>query len=231
MSPDYLAAITAFADAWEAALALLWQRVNAFLAKHGCNVELPVGQLPAGLDLNGAIGKLRVAAREIRRFRDDVPEEFLRLMIGEFPWTIDHAAAADSHLQQLANGHAKVGCADPWTWPPVADILWQNYLAAEDIRASLTSEIAKATADSLDEKDKEVLQALELLKAFDENTRRTAEKIAERVEGRDADSQAYKKRLSDLANRKRLLGSKGGRGGGSWLNPLGRAVISFLRPT
>jgi len=140
MSTDYLPTITAFADAWESALALLWQRVNAFLAKHGSTARLPVGSVPIVLNLSGALGKLRVAARELRRFRDDVPEDFLRLFVGESPWTIPRAGEADYQLQRLADISDKAGIADPWK----DNVVEPNIKHADAIRAWLATEKSQA---------------------------------------------------------------------------------------
>jgi hypothetical protein len=225
MSADYLPTITAFADAWEAALALLWQRVNAFLAKHSCTARLPVSPVPAALNLSGALGKLRVAARELRRFSDDVPEDFLRLFVGESPWTIPHAGEADYQLQCLADMSAKAGIADPWT----CNIVEPNIKHAEAIRASLVSEQKRALQESLSDPERKALRAMFVLKAFTQESRQTITAIAQQAEKKQwASAGPYRNALPCLVD-KTLAKTKEGRGGGAWLTPDGRKIAKAIR--
>ena len=73
----------------------------------------------------------------------------------------------------------------------------------------------------------DILQAMLELCAVSADTRRTAEEIAAKVEGKGANANKFKLPLVELG-RDGLLGTKKGRGGGSWLTDSGRAAAEVL---
>lgn len=226
MSADYLPTITAFADAWESALALLWNRVNAFLAQHGSTERLPVGSVPAGLDLDldRAIGRLKVAAHNLRAFHP-IPDGVLRLMVGESSWTISRAAEADYQLQQIADISAKARIADPWT----CNIVAPNIKYAELLRTWLVSEQKRVLQEALSDPERKALRAMFVLRAFTQESRQSIDAIAKKAEKIQwANAGPYRNALPCLVD-KMLAKTKEGRGGGAWLTPDGRKIAKAIR--
>jgi hypothetical protein len=74
----------------------------------------------------------------------------------------------------------------------------------------------------------DILDALRTLRATDEEKRVTGGEIANKVGG-DATAQSVKEPLADL-KRRRLVDSKTGRDGGSWLTSEGQNCINAWRP-
>jgi len=104
--------------------------------------------------------------------------------------------------------------------------LAQYYKAPEGVREKII--LDKFVLDSqqvkdepLSERQTELLVAMLELKAFESDTRRTTAEIAEKVEGRGAQSEKYKQPMAKLA-KMRLVDRKEGAGGGCWLTVAGR---------
>jgi hypothetical protein len=81
--------------------------------------------------------------------------------------------------------------------------------------------------EPLAERAQVVLIAMNQLAAFDSDTRRTTEEIAERAFGAGCDANTLKSVMSDLKTRL-LIETKGGRGGGCWLTDRGRTRAEKL---
>jgi hypothetical protein len=83
--PDDLLVIAQFSEAWEAAQALLWKRVNDQLKKAGTGARLPTDRRPLRLTLDAALNRLRVAVANLIRVLNqhslEVPPEFPWLTI------------------------------------------------------------------------------------------------------------------------------------------------------
>ena len=85
--------------------------------------------------------------------------------------------------------------------------------------------IAKAVeVPPLSEKQYLILETMWELQALSADTRKTADQIAVRCDGMDADVNVFKPLLSDLTRNHKLTQSKPGRGGGSWLTEKGIEV-------
>lgn len=72
-----------------------------------------------------------------------------------------------------------------------------------------------------------ILQSLLELQAFDSDSRRTTLEVAERAEGKAANTDSFKLSVSEL-KRAGFVGTLGGRGGGVWLSGEGRARAEAL---
>ena len=76
----------------------------------------------------------------------------------------------------------------------------------------------------LSEKQYLILETMWEFQALSADTRKTADEIAIRCDGKDADVNVFKPLLSDLTRNHKLTRSKTGRGGGSWLTEMGVEV-------
>lgn len=111
-------------------------------------------------------------------------------------------------------------------------------LAGRPAAESAPSSSQQARSDSdtppqephLSDRQYEILQALELLKAFGCASKQRTTVIARRAEGVEANPEAFKEPIAAL-RRRGLIDTKAGRGGGCWLTPAGRAIVARLRET
>jgi len=100
---------------------------------------------------------------------------------------------------------------------------------AEDeprLPGSVGQVITSVPADwnALTDRQRNCMRALLELRAFDADSRKTAEGIAVRAEGRGANPSGFKEPLSDLV-RRGLVESRTGRAGGNWLTVEGREML------
>ncbi|MFL5240595.1 MAG: hypothetical protein ACJ8FY_00680 [Gemmataceae bacterium] len=124
-------------------------------------------------------------------------------------------AELELRLRSLGSGHL-----------PLVDALvvrddgqWQ--IADEAIRAALPDRLVEPADEPLSDRAQEVLVAMLQLKAVDSDSRQSTAAIAARALGAEADANALKIVMSDLATRQ-LIQTREGRGGGCWLTEAGR---------
>lgn len=104
---------------------------------------------------------------------------------------------------------------------------WMNYLNAAN--GSDQKKLPQGNSASIISKDHqdEILQALLELKAFDKDSRQSTPHIANKALPPHSDPALLKRPLSDLKKAK-LVETKGGRTGGAWLTPAGKATAIDL---
>jgi hypothetical protein len=107
-------------------------------------------------------------------------------------------------------------------------------LAANQGAPAIPSEMLSVTVTEpgdarLQESQLDILQALRAMGAFTVDTKKTGEEIATKVGG-NATAQSVKKPLSNLKKLK-LVDSRTGRRGGSWLTVRGKEIIDRRRPS
>jgi hypothetical protein len=100
--------------------------------------------------------------------------------------------------------------------------------AAAAASAPPAGEQPPAGTPALSEKQRDILVAMLEMQAFDSDSRKTTDEIAERVEGRGANGESYKQPVARLV-RAKLLDRKRGAGGGLWLTPTGRLRAEQLK--
>jgi hypothetical protein len=93
------------------------------------------------------------------------------------------------------------------------------------LEVALDAQVAEA---SLSERQMLILQAMMDMKAFCSDSRQTTDAIARRTEGADIDPARLKDAIADLREKK-LIETKGGRGGGCWLTAAGKARAETLQ--
>jgi hypothetical protein len=209
MSADYLATITALADAWEVAYALLRKRVIAFLAKK------PNEILPRDLALSVAIDNLAEAVHRRVAFH-----RMAWLVVGAM--TVNSLAEADYQLECMTVMANKAGLALQLETllPPER---------ADAIRAWLASEQKRALQESLSDPERKALRAMFVLKAFTQESRQSIAAIAQQAEKKQwANAGPYRNALPCLVD-KTLAKTKEGRGGGAWLTPDGHKIAKAIR--
>jgi hypothetical protein len=105
--------------------------------------------------------------------------------------------------------------------------------APDDTRVTPTQNDASAPGEraepALSALQQDLLVAALRLKAFDSDSRRTADELVEAAIGRDAEPNNAKKALADLAKTKGLMKSRTGRQGGYWLTVKGKVRAEALR--
>jgi hypothetical protein len=203
---DYLATVVAVTEAWEQALGLLVEHINAFLRDR---------RTTPSPNLDEAFGKLTVAVHRLRAFHP-IRDSFPWLVVGALP--VHSTATVEYQLRQCAAAADKAGVELTTTWLSPSE-------PAEAIRAWLMAEKTKALAATLSPRQWNALQALAELSAFGPDSRVTAEEIARQTE--DCPPDTFKRPLRDLVNTRLIAstGSRGGAGGGYWLTAEGRAVL------
>jgi len=116
---------------------------------------------------------------------------------------------------------------------PLADTLvvsdsGQWRLADGAIEAALPNRRAESAEEPLSNRAQDMLVGMLQLKAVDSDSRQPTAKIAKQALGPEADSNALKSVISDLATRQ-LIETREGRNGGCWLTEAGRKRAEKLQ--
>jgi hypothetical protein len=223
MALDYLQTLTAVLESWEAANALLRQRINAALRQRGARPKLSTKKnVPAGLTLNAAIRHLRAAVHRLRSFPVDA-DRVPWLAVTQPWWALPVNSEADADYQLSKLPASKD--VDPDFWE--REVVAPQEQRANAIRVWLKTEAKQAMATALSKRQWKILKALHKLQAFGPDSRVNAAEIVKRAKDEDADPGVYKHPIADLV-KKGLVETRQGHTGGCWLTREGRTLVASI---